>query len=57
MTSFTHQQSAHCESGVISALLRANGLPMSEPMAFGLANALAFAYIPLVKLAGQPLIA
>lgn len=57
MTSFTHQQSAHCESGVISALLRARGLPMSEPMAFGLANALAFAYIPLVKLAGQPLIA
>lgn len=54
---FNHQQSAHCESGVISALLSHHGLPMSEPMAFGLSNALAFAYIPLVKIAGQPLIA
>lgn len=54
---FVHQQSAHCESGVIASLLTHSGLPISEPMAFGLANALAFAYIPLVKLAGQPLIA
>jgi hypothetical protein len=30
---------------------------MSEPMAFGLASALAFAYIPLIKLSGMPLIA
>lgn len=57
MTDFPHQQSAHCESGVASALLTHAGLKISEPMAFGLANALAFAYIPLVKLAGQPLIA
>jgi hypothetical protein len=54
---FQHSQSAHCESGVISSLVSHAGLPLSEPMAFGLANALAFAYIPLVKLAGQPLIA
>lgn len=54
---FQHTQSAHCESGAISALLTHHGLPISEPMAFGLANALAFAYIPLVKLGGQPLIA
>jgi len=54
---FTHTQSAHCESGVIASLVTHAGLPLSEPMAFGLANALAFAYIPLVKLAGQPLIA
>lgn len=54
---FQHTQSAHCESGAISALLSHHGLPISEPMAFGLANALAFAYIPIVKLAGQPLIA
>ncbi|WP_348239958.1 BtrH N-terminal domain-containing protein, partial [Salmonella enterica] len=33
------------------------GVPMSEPMAFGLASALTFAYIPFVKLAGMPLIA
>ncbi|MBU2885722.1 BtrH N-terminal domain-containing protein [Gilvimarinus agarilyticus] len=54
---FSHNQSAHCESGVISSLLSHHGLPLSEPMAFGLANALAFAYIPIVKLGGQPLIA
>ncbi|WP_049721088.1 BtrH N-terminal domain-containing protein [Gilvimarinus polysaccharolyticus] len=54
---FTHQQAAHCESGVISALLSQHGLAISEPMAFGLANALAFAYIPIIKIGGQPLIA
>lgn len=57
MTTFTHHQAAHCESGVISSLLSHRGLAISEPMAFGLANALAFAYIPLIKLSGQPLIA
>lgn len=54
---FKHQQAAHCESGVTSALISHAGLPLSEPMAFGLASALAFAYIPIVKLAGMPLIA
>lgn len=54
---FVHQQAAHCESGVVSSLLTHHGLAMSEPMAFGLANALAFAYIPFIKLGGQPLIA
>ena len=56
MTEFKHQQAAHCESGVTSALISHAGLPLSEPMAFGLASALAFAYIPIVKLAGMPLI-
>ena len=51
-----HQQSAHCETGVVSSMLTHCGLPMSEPMAFGLASALTFAYIPLVKLSGMPLI-
>lgn len=55
--SFNHMQSAHCESGVMAAMLSHYGLSMSEPMAFGLANALSFAYIPLVKLSGMPLIA
>ncbi|MCW8196835.1 DUF4872 domain-containing protein [Proteobacteria bacterium 005FR1] len=50
-------QSAHCESGVMAAMLSHYGLPMTEPMAFGLANTLSFAYIPLVKLSGMPLIA
>ena len=54
---FTHRQSAHCESGVVSAMMTYYGAPMSEPMAFGLASALTFAYIPIVKMAGMPLIA
>jgi len=57
MTDFIHRQSAHCESGVMSALLTHQGLPISEPMAFGLSAALSFALIPFVKLSGLPLIA
>ena len=57
MSRFQHQQSAHCESGVMASLLTHAGLPMSEPMAFGLASGLAFAYLPIVKLSGMPLIA
>jgi hypothetical protein len=57
MSRFQHQQSAHCESGVMASLLSHAGLPMSEPMAFGLASGLAFAYLPIVKLSGMPLIA
>lgn len=57
LASFQHQQSAHCESGVVSALLHHAGKPVSEAMAFGLSSALSFAYIPLVKINGLPLIA
>ncbi len=53
---FEHVQSAHCESGVITSLLRNQGVPISEAMAFGLSSALAFAYIPLVKINDLPLI-
>jgi hypothetical protein len=56
MSQFEHRQSAHCESGVMASMLTHYGLPMSEPMAFGLSGALAFAYIPLVKVGGMPLI-
>ena len=41
----------------MSSLLHHHGLPLSEPMAFGLASALAFAYLPCVRINGQPLIA
>lgn len=53
---FQHTQAAHCESGVMAAMLTHYGLPLSEPMAFGLAGALTFAYIPVIKLSGMPLI-
>lgn len=40
-----------------SALISHAGLPMSEPMALGLASAVLFAHIPFIKVGGQPLTA
>ncbi|WP_420478903.1 BtrH N-terminal domain-containing protein [Brevundimonas sp. FT23028] len=57
MSDFHHRQSAHCESGVVANMLTHHGLAMSEPMAFGLSASLTFAYMPIIKLAGMPLIA
>ena len=54
---FEHRQSAHCESGVISSLLRHQGVAMSEPMAFGIAAGLGFAYLPFLTFGGLPLFA
>lgn len=54
---FQHNHAAHCESGVMATLARHYGIPLSEPMAFGLSSALSFAYLPLLKVSGQPLIA
>ncbi|MGI9294255.1 MAG: BtrH N-terminal domain-containing protein [Pseudomonadales bacterium] len=56
LDNFDHRQAAHCESGVISSLLRNAGLNISEPMVFGLSGAMTFAYIPLIKIGGMPLI-
>jgi hypothetical protein len=53
---FQHQQSAHCESGVVAGLLRGQGFPLSEAMVFGLGSALAFAYLGIVKINEMPLI-
>lgn len=54
---FVHTHASHCESGVISSFLRHQGMPLSEAMAFGLSSALAFAYLPFLRLNGLPLIA
>lgn len=54
---FAHRQTAHCESGTVAALLRHGGLDLSEPMVFGLSGALTFAYLPLLKIGGMPLMA
>src|SRR5450759_4919569 len=51
-----HKQYAHCESGVVTALLRRHGLDLSEPMVFGLTGGLTFAFIPLIKITGMPLV-
>lgn len=57
ISDFLHQHTAHCETGVMSTILKNNGLDISEPMALGLSSSIAFAYIPLIKLNGFPLIA
>ncbi|RLA74950.1 MAG: peptidase [Epsilonproteobacteria bacterium] len=57
MNDFEHKHHAHCESGVLSSMLSHHGLNISEPMIFGLSNALNFAYIPFIKLGGMPLVA
>ncbi len=54
---FIHTPSAHCETGTVSNLLRSYGLEMSEPMVFGLASGLTFAYLKRIKINGLPLIA
>ncbi len=57
MKEFKHSHHAHCESGVMSSMLSHHGFKISEPMVFGLSNALNFAYIPFVKIGGMPLVA
>ncbi len=51
-----HQHAAHCETGVMSTMMRHHGVDISEPMAFGLSSSLSFAYLPFIKLNGMPLI-
>jgi hypothetical protein len=51
-----HRQYAHCESGVVTALLKRHGLDLSEPMVFGITGGLTFAYLPLIKITGMPVI-
>ncbi|MCJ1806699.1 peptidase [Flavobacterium covae] len=53
---FTHHQSAHCENGVASNLLKFNGINLSEPMVFGIGSGLFFFYFPLLKVNHAPAI-
>ncbi len=54
---FEHQHAAHCETGVMSTMLKHHGLEISEAMALGLSSSIAFAYLPMIKIGGLPLIA
>lgn len=51
---FQHQSQAHCESGVTSNLLKHYGLPISEPLAFGIGSGIFFGHLPFVKVNGVP---
>ena len=51
---FEHRQSAHCENGVVSNLLRYYELELSEPMVFGIGSGLFFSHMPFLKVDGIP---
>lgn len=53
---FTHHQSAHCENGVVSNLMKHNGFEVSEPMVFGIGSGLLFCYVPLLMVNHAPAI-
>lgn len=53
---FAHKQSAHCENGVVSNLMRHNGFDISEPMVFGIGSGLLFCYIPFLKVNYAPVV-
>jgi hypothetical protein len=55
---FEHLQSAHCENGVTTNLLRGVGVnQITEPLAFGIGSGLFFIYIPFLKINKGPAIA
>lgn len=51
---FDHKQSAHCENGVVSNLMNFYGIPLSEPMVFGIGSGLFFSHMPFLKVNGMP---
>lgn len=51
---FKHNQSAHCENGVVSNLMKHNGFEVSEPMVFGIGSGLLFSYLPFIKVDHAP---
>lgn len=55
-TNFIHHQSAHCENGVASNLLKHSGIAISEPMVFGIGSGLFFFYFPWLKVNHAPAI-
>ena len=57
MADFTHKQSAHCESGVVSNLMRFHGMDFDEPMVFGVGSGLFFSYLPFIRVNGIPVTA
>ena len=52
---YIHRQSAHCETGVTSALFRDKGVDISEPMVFGIGSGIFFGHLPFVKWTGLPI--
>lgn len=56
IVNFQHHQSAHCENGVASNVLKFNGLDISEPLVFGIGSGIFYVYIPFLKVNHAPAI-
>jgi hypothetical protein len=52
---FHHLHAGHCESGVTAALFAHGGLPIDEPMVFGIGSGVFFLHAPFLKVMGIPL--
>ena len=54
---FDHIQTAHCENGVTTGLLRHHGVEiMTEPLAFGLGSGLFYIHVPYITVLNGPFI-
>ncbi len=54
---YTHIQSAHCENGVATGLLKYHGMDfMTEPLMFGLGSGIFYFHIPFLQINGGPAI-
>ena len=52
---YNHIQTAHCENGVATGLLRHHGLEfMTEPLMFGLGSGIFYIHIPFLMVNGGP---
>ena len=51
---FEHRQLAHCENGVVSNMLRYQGIDLSEPMIFGIGSGYFFSHMPFLKVDNIP---
>ena len=57
-SAFEHIQSAHCENGVTTSLLKHNGVDfITEPLAFGIGSGLFYIHVPFLKINNGPAIA
>jgi len=54
---FRHIQTAHCENGVATSLLKYHGFDyMSEPLAFGMGSGLFYIHLPFLTISNGPAI-
>ncbi len=54
---FKHLQTAHCENGVATSLLRYHGVDfLTEPLIFGMGSGIFYIHVPLLMINGGPAI-